>query len=395
MLVVRSPAQFPDGIKYVLHVGKSSLPNAENYIETFAPSSLLVSTIGEEYASITGGQYVVITSLDWPNIVDHLLAADISPDAIILFLYTPHDPWSFFPYSRWFADDLNKILLGNTLPIENISNHLTSVGEFSVRGKDLVPTKDAYYFTFEEEIINSKEEIDFVRRNFGDGNSRDLFDLLLTGTADDYLSYYHHSVFRSTQYFDYVDLTGNVSVLDGGIHGGHELPFYLALLPKIAKVICVDPIGFDQLAPSSRTVVEHNEGQFIEVRKALWNENEPVFMKMTPDLQALGASSSDRKEDEAYEEFQGVTVDRLVAELGLTALDHIKFDLEGAEVEAIEGMSATLAEFRPSLAISIYHLPEHLWEIPANLMRSLKDYRFHLGQYSYHRYETILYAIPD
>lgn len=57
-------------------------------------------------------------------------------------------------------------------------------------------------------------------------------------------------------------------------------------------------------------------------------------------------------------------------------------------------MRKTLAQHRPQLAISVYHRPEHMWELPLELMRSLTGYDFHLRHYSFGRWECVLYAVP-
>ena len=44
-----------------------------------------------------------------------------------------------------------------------------------------------------------------------------------------------------------------------------------------------------------------------------------------------------------------------MSELGLSKVDVIKLDVEGAEAKAIKGATETLRKFRPRLALSAYH----------------------------------------
>ncbi len=75
--------------------------------------------------------------------------------------------------------------------------------------------------------------------------------------------------------------------------------------------------------------------------------------------------------------------------------DFIKMDIEGSEMAALLGGIKTIQEYRPQLAISIYHSNEDFVNIPLYLKENLKDYCFRLGHYSPWRAETVLYAIPE
>ena len=73
---------------------------------------------------------------------------------------------------------------------------------------------------------------------------------------------------------------------------------------------------------------------------------------------------------------------------------YIKFDVEGAERDALIGGSQTISANMPVLAVCLYHRPEDLWDLPL-LVRSLRpDYRLYVRRYSDERWETVLYAVP-
>jgi FkbM family methyltransferase len=73
---------------------------------------------------------------------------------------------------------------------------------------------------------------------------------------------------------------------------------------------------------------------------------------------------------------------------------YIKFDVEGAERDALVGGSATISANMPALAVCLYHRPKDLWDLPL-LVQSLRpDYRLYVRRYSDERWETVLYAVP-
>ncbi len=72
----------------------------------------------------------------------------------------------------------------------------------------------------------------------------------------------------------------------------------------------------------------------------------------------------------------------------------IKMDIEGAELQALEGARSLIAHERPALAISVYHRPGHLWEIPMELQAWQLGYRFYLRVHGFDAFDTVLYALP-
>lgn len=71
----------------------------------------------------------------------------------------------------------------------------------------------------------------------------------------------------------------------------------------------------------------------------------------------------------------------------------LTLDVEGAELEVLKGASDTIKTHNPRLAISIYHKPEDLLEIP-NYIKSLNpDYNLYIRHCGPWTFETILYAL--
>lgn len=74
---------------------------------------------------------------------------------------------------------------------------------------------------------------------------------------------------------------------------------------------------------------------------------------------------------------------------------YIKMDIEGAEIEALEGSIKQIRAYLPILAISVYHYQDHIWNIPLMLHSLSTDYQFYLRRYTPHVLDDlVLYAIP-
>ena len=86
---------------------------------------------------------------------------------------------------------------------------------------------------------------------------------------------------------------------------------------------------------------------------------------------------------------QCVTIDRLLPDF---APSFINMDIEGAELEALKGAEQVIRRYTPDLAICIYHVMDHLWQIPDFLNRLNVGYKFYMRNYTGYISETVVYA---
>jgi hypothetical protein len=69
-------------------------------------------------------------------------------------------------------------------------------------------------------------------------------------------------------------------------------------------------------------------------------------------------------------------------------------DIEGAEIDALNGASEAIKRFRPILAICVYHKPDHLWKVPLLISTYSDDYSLFLRPHDEEGWELVLYAVP-
>jgi FkbM family methyltransferase len=72
----------------------------------------------------------------------------------------------------------------------------------------------------------------------------------------------------------------------------------------------------------------------------------------------------------------------------------IKLDIEGYEPKALAGATSTLRKARPVVSACVYHVQNHLWEIPLQLQQSTPDYRYYLVPHLADGWDLVLYAVP-
>jgi FkbM family methyltransferase len=73
---------------------------------------------------------------------------------------------------------------------------------------------------------------------------------------------------------------------------------------------------------------------------------------------------------------------------------YIKMDIEGSELDALEGGKETIRRHRPKMAVCVYHHPDHLWQIPIKLHELLPDSELTLRTYNADGFDCVCYCIP-
>ena len=183
---------------------------------------------------------------------------------------------------------------------------------------------------------------------------------------------------RPDQYFprDILRPDPGESFLDGGAFDGDTLrhapwPF--------SRVLAVEP------DPASAARLRAMGGPELDVREAMLGRTRGVAR-----FNGTGTMASRRSESGALE-VPVTTIDELVAGERPT---FIKLDVEGDELEALEGARETLKRSRPVVAVCLYHRPEDLWTIPLYLSQVLPGHRLYLRVHAWDGFELVAYAIP-
>lgn len=94
---------------------------------------------------------------------------------------------------------------------------------------------------------------------------------------------------------------------------------------------------------------------------------------------------------------QAVTVAPLDDLLPNGTVDFVKIDVEGHDWAAIQGMKALIQRSNPIIAVSLYHRPNDIIELPLSLMDLLSNlpYLYYIRQHMKNSFETVFYAIPN
>jgi hypothetical protein len=126
--------------------------------------------------------------------------------------------------------------------------------------------------------------------------------------------------------------------------------------------------------------------QIIPYHAALWNNNNILQFHDAGSNQARSLAS------DGATKVNSVSIDWFVNNFSIPKVDLIKCDIEGAEMQAIEGAKNTISMFHPKLCISIYHKSNDLWDILFFIDSICKQYTYYIAHHNFYHTETVLYA---
>lgn len=188
------------------------------------------------------------------------------------------------------------------------------------------------------------------------------------------------------QYFDLPILLEkqvlNEVFIDGGSFDGKtSVAFTDWCKGNYKKVYVFEPDPSNQIK-CENLLKENCKNKYEIIPYGLWNEKTELCFDAI-------ANGSSKVSDNGSMKIQVTCLDDAVSD-GVT---FIKLDVEGSEYQAILGAQNMIKKYKPKLAISIYHKPEDIWELPELILSLNEDYKFYLRHYSTAASETVLYAV--
>ena len=222
----------------------------------------------------------------------------------------------------------------------------------------------------EENLTLRRPEIEAARNLLSDQLSRDLFDSLLSyKCSGDPETLMAHTTPRAA-ILSLLELGAAERYLDLGAYRGDTIAEFLSLTNGTYQSITA-------LEPDA-----HNFGKLQEtwgdmpnlccLPYAAWNEDAQLQFTgkggrnccILPDIPG---------QYRHIHPVPGIRLDSLHQDF-----TYIKMDVEGAEAQALYGLSETIARCKPKLLVSAYHKPDDFWTLLLLIQSLEPSYRFYL-----------------
>lgn len=165
-------------------------------------------------------------------------------------------------------------------------------------------------------------------------------------------------------------------VLDVGAHIGTFTD--LALRQGASKVIQLepDPVNVECLRRNFKAEIE--AGRVVLVPEGAWSKEDTI--EFSTGVGNSGMGSMVLSEQGAQKlKVRVRPIDQMLPEIGVTRIDYLKMDIEGAERDALKGAEATLRRDKPRIHMDANHLPNDTKELPALLRGYVPGYALTRG----------------
>lgn len=160
-------------------------------------------------------------------------------------------------------------------------------------------------------------------------------------------------------------------VIDAGAYNGDTARQAKTYFPSLRKIFALEPDvkNYRKLEKYSEA---ESEVDVVAINAAAWSENsDGVFSSSGNRNSSVNSTASF--------EHKEITVPLVrIDSLSDECVDYIKYDVEGAEAEALLGSEGLIKEYKPALLVSLYHRSRDIYSIVNDLHFRYPDYKFYL-----------------
>lgn len=253
---------------------------------------------------------------------------------------------------------------------------------------------------FDLEYANAhKRELQAVYKLLADEQSKKVFENVIRYKLGGDLKYLFEIETPSEEKFDLLKIGIEEIYADLGAYDGDTIVEFLnETSMQFKKIYAMEPDGRN-FRKMKRRLYMIGSALLECYNVGAWNEDTSIVFSLrsgrgshavpAEELNALEKGKS--LNPARYREVKMMKPDTMLRGEPVT---YIKMDVEGAEANALNGSSGTIAAYKPKLNIALYHRNEDIFELPLLINKLNKKYKFYMRHHPYiPDWETNLYCI--
>jgi FkbM family methyltransferase len=183
---------------------------------------------------------------------------------------------------------------------------------------------------------------------------------------------------------EFIDLNLNESFVDCGAFDGDTLKLFLNKVSNWDNYFAIEP----SIEPYNKlcAFIDSNKLKNVEALKiGIWKKRSTLNFIEENDISHIVEGKLENGTNIEVDSIDNIFNDKKVS--------FIKMDLEGSELEALEGAKNSILKHKPTLAISIYHKQAHLFDIFTFINDLGLDYKFYFRIHTKVGSDAVLYAL--
>ncbi|NMM61482.1 FkbM family methyltransferase [Clostridium sp. P21] len=270
--------------------------------------------------------------------------------------------------------DVNIVI--TSLYVKEITVQLRKLGFQNIMSfNDQTTTFIQSYCT--EYIFNNIDKIKSVLDILNDDISKETFMAIINHRLTYDFGILNNTVNEEEEYFpdDLLKLNDNEVFIDAGAYIGDTISEFIYKVDnKFKKIYAFEPDkkSYDQMVNFIKT--KKIESKVICKEGGLHSENKVIQFDECNTVRSK-IDNKGLKSIKVYnlDEFKFDNDDIPTI---------IKMDIEGSEMDALLGAKKIITQYKPKMAICIYHKADDLWNIPLYIKSLCSDYKIYIRHYS-------------
>ena len=242
---------------------------------------------------------------------------------------------------------------------------------------------------FDREFYNENYESLIAAYNaLADEESKNLFAAVVNYKLSGRAEYLFGAYSTREELYNILERESIESFVDAGAYRGDTVEDALSFFPNLKDVIAIEPD-----VKNFKKLSEYTSSLSLNVslhNAAVWYED------TDGSFSGSGNRNSTVNATASYEHKSQTVALRRIDSLVSTPVDFIKYDVEGAEYEALLGTDETIKKYTPALLVSLYHRSRDIFSLTNMIKEKYGFYKLYLRRLlCVPAWEIDLIAIPN
>jgi FkbM family methyltransferase len=239
-----------------------------------------------------------------------------------------------------------------------------------------VPVCSHELFTLEF-FEQNEEKIKQAYTLLSDDLSRSIYINVINYKLSGKISYLFDAESEKAETYSLLGANKFLSCADLGAYNGDTVREILSVSPNIEKIYALEPDRRNYRKLSEFCESFEGRAKLTPINAAAWNEDTTlIFGNEGNRNSGIFAPTKTAKTLE-------IAARSLDSVLSGEKIDYIKYDVEGAEREAIIGSQKTICAHHPALLVSAYHKSEDIFALPLQIHELNPEYKLYYRRYPY------------